>query len=71
MFLITLCALLVAKDNRTLLGTDFLHSVGIVLDLINHNWYYHDNPEQKFRFHSDIFKSTVCMENATEVNAFL
>ena len=72
MFLITLFALPTAKDNRTLLGTDFLRSAGIVLDLINHNWYYHDNPKQKFRFRSDdVFKSTECIESATEVNALL
>ena len=36
MFLITLFALPVAKDNRSLLGIHFLRSAGIVLNLINH-----------------------------------
>ncbi|GFY74722.1 hypothetical protein TNIN_44921 [Trichonephila inaurata madagascariensis] len=32
--------LLKAKGNRTLLGTDFLSSVGLVLDLKNTCWYF-------------------------------
>ena len=44
----------------------------IGLDLVNNNWFYHDNQEQKFRFRSDdVFKLTECIENATEVNALL
>ncbi|GFV65870.1 retrovirus-related Pol polyprotein from transposon 17.6 [Trichonephila clavipes] len=33
-----------AKGNRTLLGTDFLSSAGLVLDVKNTCWYFWDNP---------------------------
>ncbi|GFS71468.1 hypothetical protein TNCV_5051691 [Trichonephila clavipes] len=39
-----------AKGNRTLLGTDFLSSAGLVLDVKNANWYFWDNPTHKFPF---------------------
>lgn len=70
-FKINLFALPTAKDNRTLLGTDFLRSAGIVLDLPNHRWYYHDNPKQKFRFDDDEFRPSECSKNAVEVNTLL
>ncbi|GFU08645.1 retrovirus-related Pol polyprotein from transposon 17.6 [Nephila pilipes] len=37
-----------AKENRTLLGTDFLSSAGLVLDVKNDCWYFWDNPTHKY-----------------------
>ncbi|GFQ80700.1 uncharacterized protein TNCT_329541 [Trichonephila clavata] len=37
-----------AKGNRTLLGTDFLSSAGLVLDMKNACWYFWDNPTHKY-----------------------
>ncbi|GFS83858.1 hypothetical protein TNCV_2363031 [Trichonephila clavipes] len=37
-----------AKGNRTLLGTDFLGSAGLVLDVKNTCWYFWDNPTHKY-----------------------
>lgn len=70
-FQITLFALPTARDNRTLLGTDFLRGAGIVLDLLNHRWFYYDNPKQKFRFEDDEFSTAEYSENAVEVNTLL
>ncbi|GFX69775.1 retrovirus-related Pol polyprotein from transposon opus [Trichonephila clavipes] len=39
-----------AKGNRTLLGTDFLSSAGLVLDVKNACWYFWDNPTHKYPF---------------------
>ncbi|GFY71903.1 uncharacterized protein TNIN_492981 [Trichonephila inaurata madagascariensis] len=38
------------KGNRTLLGTDFLSSAGLVLDVKNTCWYFWDNPTHKYPF---------------------
>ncbi|GFR16028.1 retrovirus-related Pol polyprotein from transposon opus [Trichonephila clavata] len=37
-----------AKGNRNLLGTDFLNSAGLVLDVKNACWYFWDNPTHKY-----------------------
>ncbi|GFT82244.1 retrovirus-related Pol polyprotein from transposon opus [Nephila pilipes] len=37
-----------AKGNRTLLGTDFLSSSGLILDVKNACWYFWDNPTHKY-----------------------
>ncbi|GFS29219.1 transposon Ty3-I Gag-Pol polyprotein, partial [Nephila pilipes] len=39
-----------AKGNRTLLGTDFLSSAGLILDVKNAFWYFWDNPTHKYPF---------------------
>ncbi|GFS75473.1 uncharacterized protein NPIL_618661, partial [Nephila pilipes] len=39
-----------AKGNRTLLGTDFLSSAGLILDVKNACWYFWDNPTHKYPF---------------------
>ncbi|GFT65299.1 transposon Ty3-I Gag-Pol polyprotein [Trichonephila clavipes] len=39
-----------AKGNRILLGTDFLSSAGLVLDVKNACWYFWDNPTHKYPF---------------------
>ncbi|GFS54790.1 uncharacterized protein NPIL_212121 [Nephila pilipes] len=39
-----------AKGNRTLLGTDFLSSAGLILDVKNASWYFWDNPTPKYPF---------------------
>ncbi|GFY69722.1 uncharacterized protein TNIN_52031 [Trichonephila inaurata madagascariensis] len=43
-----------AKGNRTLLGTDFLSSAGLVLDVKNTCWYYWDNPTHKYQFGEEL-----------------
>ncbi|GFT70758.1 uncharacterized protein TNCV_2490961 [Trichonephila clavipes] len=43
-----------AKGNRTLLGTDFLSSAGLVLDVKNTYWYFSDNPTHKYPFGEEL-----------------
>ncbi|GFQ84369.1 uncharacterized protein TNCT_180451 [Trichonephila clavata] len=43
-----------AKGNRTLLGTDFLSSAGLVLDVENACWYFWDNPTHKYPFGEEL-----------------
>ncbi|GFV50214.1 hypothetical protein TNCV_621271 [Trichonephila clavipes] len=43
-----------AKENRTLLGTDFLSSAGLVLDVKNTCWYFWDNPTHKYPFGEEL-----------------
>ncbi|GFW41409.1 transposon Tf2-8 polyprotein [Trichonephila clavipes] len=43
-----------AKGNRTLLGTDFLSSSGLVLDVKNTCWYFWDNPTHKYPFGEEL-----------------
>ncbi|GFT25180.1 retrovirus-related Pol polyprotein from transposon 412 [Trichonephila clavipes] len=43
-----------AKGNRTLLGTDFLSSAGLVLNVKNTCWYFWDNPTPKYPFHEEL-----------------
>ncbi|GBM20388.1 hypothetical protein AVEN_222096-1 [Araneus ventricosus] len=40
-----------AKGNRTLLGTDFLQSAGIVLDVLNGKWHFCENPQIQYPFY--------------------
>lgn len=39
-----------AKNNRTLLGIDFLEQAGIVMDLAQRTWHFKDNPNTIFEF---------------------
>ncbi|GFU29833.1 retrovirus-related Pol polyprotein from transposon 297 [Trichonephila clavipes] len=43
-----------AKGNRTLLGTDFLSSAGLILDVKNTCWYFWDNPTHKYPFGEEL-----------------
>ncbi|GFV03181.1 retrovirus-related Pol polyprotein from transposon 412 [Trichonephila clavipes] len=43
-----------AKGNRTLLGTDFLSSAGLALDVKNTCWYFWDNPTHKYLFGEEL-----------------
>ncbi|GFS51562.1 retrovirus-related Pol polyprotein from transposon opus [Trichonephila clavipes] len=43
-----------AKGNRTLLGTYFLSSAGLVLDVKNTCWYFWDNPTHKYPFGEEL-----------------
>ncbi|GFW55167.1 retrovirus-related Pol polyprotein from transposon 297 [Trichonephila clavipes] len=43
-----------AKGNRTLLGTDFLSSASLVLDVKNTCWYFWDNPTLKYLFGEEL-----------------
>ncbi|GFT64860.1 transposon Ty3-G Gag-Pol polyprotein [Nephila pilipes] len=45
-----LIALPSAKSNRTLLDIDFLKKSGIMLDLINQQWFFADMPQKQFAF---------------------
>ncbi|GFX48771.1 hypothetical protein TNCV_3479551 [Trichonephila clavipes] len=42
------------KKKRTLLGTDFLSSAGLVLDVKNTCWYFWDNPTHKYPFGEEL-----------------
>ncbi|GFT98424.1 retrovirus-related Pol polyprotein from transposon 17.6 [Nephila pilipes] len=42
------------KGNRTLLGTDFLSSAGLILDVKNACWYFWDNPTHKYPFGEEL-----------------
>ncbi|GFX11676.1 retrovirus-related Pol polyprotein from transposon opus [Trichonephila clavipes] len=46
--------IILAKGNRTLLGTDFLSSAGLVLDVKNICWYFWDNPTHKYLFGEEL-----------------
>ncbi|GFV63883.1 hypothetical protein TNCV_4800211, partial [Trichonephila clavipes] len=48
-----------AKGNRTLLGTDFLSSAGLVLDVKNTCWYFWDNPTHKYPFGEELDPSSI------------
>ncbi|GFQ94200.1 uncharacterized protein TNCT_368371 [Trichonephila clavata] len=43
-----------AMGNRTLLGTDFLSSADLVLDVKNVCWYFWDNPTHKYPFGEEL-----------------
>ncbi|GFX45875.1 hypothetical protein TNCV_3607361 [Trichonephila clavipes] len=43
-----------AKGNRTLLGTDFLSSADLVLDVKNTCWYFWNNPTHKYPFGEEL-----------------
>ncbi|GFX42516.1 hypothetical protein TNCV_1520791 [Trichonephila clavipes] len=43
-----------ATGNRTLLGTDFLSSAGLVLDVKNTFWYFWNNPTHKYSFGEEL-----------------
>ncbi|GFV64376.1 transposon Ty3-I Gag-Pol polyprotein [Trichonephila clavipes] len=43
-----------AKGIRTLLGTDFLSSAGLILDVKNTCWYFWDNPTHKYPFGEEL-----------------
>ncbi|GFT80295.1 hypothetical protein TNCV_1189651 [Trichonephila clavipes] len=43
-----------ANGNRTLLGTDFHSSAGLVLDVNNTCWYFWDNPTLKYTFGEEL-----------------
>ncbi|XP_065356155.1 uncharacterized protein LOC135950547 [Calliphora vicina] len=55
-----------AKDNRTLLGIDFLEQAGIVMDLAQRNWHYKDEPQKIFEFKPkpSKVKDDVCLNEA-------
>ncbi|GFT73286.1 retrovirus-related Pol polyprotein from transposon opus [Nephila pilipes] len=43
-----------AKRNRILPGTDFLNSVGLIMDVKNACWYFWDNPTHKYPFGEEL-----------------
>ncbi|GFV35812.1 pro-Pol polyprotein [Trichonephila clavipes] len=48
-----------AKGNRTLLGTDYLSSAGLVLDVKNTCWYFWDKPRHKYTFGEELDPSSI------------
>ncbi|GFX63815.1 retrovirus-related Pol polyprotein from transposon 17.6 [Trichonephila clavipes] len=46
--------IILTKGNRTLLGTDFFSSAGLVLDVKNTCWYFWDNPTHKYPFGEEL-----------------
>lgn len=51
---VTFIVLATDLDNRTLLGTDFLTTAEIVIDLGKQEWFFRDLPDQVHRFLEDI-----------------
>ena len=49
-FKVALLAFPDARDNRTLLGANFLKKAGIVLNLRGNNWHFTSNPRRHFHF---------------------
>ncbi|GFS40157.1 uncharacterized protein NPIL_350521 [Nephila pilipes] len=47
------------KENRTLLGTDFLSSFGLVLDVKSACWYFWDNPNHKYPFGEELYTPSI------------
>ncbi|GFV04050.1 transposon Tf2-8 polyprotein [Trichonephila clavipes] len=48
-----------AKGNRTLLGTEFLSSADLVLDVKNTCWYFSDNPTHKYPFGEELDTTSI------------
>ncbi|GFT67926.1 retrovirus-related Pol polyprotein from transposon opus [Trichonephila clavipes] len=48
-----------AKGNRTLLGTDFFSSAGLVPDVKNTCWYFWDNPTNTYPFGEELDTSSI------------
>ncbi|GBM92728.1 Retrovirus-related Pol polyprotein from transposon 17.6 [Araneus ventricosus] len=63
-----LIALLNAKRNRTLLGTDFLKKSGIMLDLKNQQWFFNDMPRKKFSFAENVNDQSQHPVDSLDVN---
>ncbi|GFS42893.1 uncharacterized protein TNIN_68741 [Trichonephila inaurata madagascariensis] len=57
-----------AKGNRTLLGTDFLSSAGLILDMKNTCWYFWDNPTHKYPFGEELDTPSIAEKMSS--NAF-
>ncbi|GBM59248.1 hypothetical protein AVEN_205080-1 [Araneus ventricosus] len=53
-----------AKGNRTLLGTDFLQSAGIVLDVLSGARHFCENPQIQYPFYNVSSKN----ENSTSIS---
>ncbi|GFU91238.1 uncharacterized protein TNCV_4925681 [Trichonephila clavipes] len=51
--------IILAKGNRTLLGTDFLSSDGLVLDVKNTCWYFWDNSTHRYPFGEELATSSI------------
>ncbi|GFY66444.1 uncharacterized protein TNIN_419501 [Trichonephila inaurata madagascariensis] len=56
-----------AKGNRTLLGTDFLSSDGLVLDVKNTCWYFWDNPTHKYPFGKELDTPSIAEKMSSNV----
>lgn len=60
-----------ARNNRTLLGIDFLEQAGMVMDLAQKTWYFKDAPKELFSFKAkpsnmdDIRLNQTLIENKT------
>ncbi|GFW80492.1 CCHC-type domain-containing protein [Trichonephila clavipes] len=57
-----------AKGNRTLLGTDFLSSAGLVLDVKNTCWYFWDNPTHKYPFGEELDTQSIVEKMSSDTN---
>ncbi|GFV66185.1 uncharacterized protein TNCV_369831 [Trichonephila clavipes] len=58
-----------AKGSRTLLGTDFLSSAGLVLDVKNTCWYFWDNPTHKYPFGEELDTPSIVKKFLKSPNA--
>ncbi|XP_038211455.1 uncharacterized protein LOC119831956 [Zerene cesonia] len=54
-----------AKENRTLLGVDFLQNAGIVINLPQYTWHFIDEPEEQHTLYSEefaVFEASILKE---------
>ncbi|GFV46258.1 retrovirus-related Pol polyprotein from transposon opus [Trichonephila clavipes] len=56
-----------AKGNRTILGTDFLSSAGLVLDVKNICWYFWGNPTYKYPFGEELDTPSIVEKMSSNV----
>ncbi|GFS73126.1 retrovirus-related Pol polyprotein from transposon 297 [Nephila pilipes] len=56
-----------AKGNRTLLGTDFLSSAGLILDVKNASWYFWDNPTLKYPFGEELDTPSIAEKMSSNI----
>ncbi|GFX15746.1 retrovirus-related Pol polyprotein from transposon 17.6 [Trichonephila clavipes] len=56
-----------AKGNRTLLGTDFLSSAGLILDVKNTCWYFWDNPSHKYPFGEELDTPSIAEKMSSNI----
>ncbi|GFT87768.1 hypothetical protein NPIL_537241 [Nephila pilipes] len=59
-----------AKGNRTLLGTDFLSSAGLVLDVKIACWYFWDNPSHKYQHGEELETSFIAEKMSSSTSTY-
>ncbi|GFS58115.1 hypothetical protein NPIL_484331 [Nephila pilipes] len=67
----TLIAFSYAKENKTLLGTNFLQNAGFVLNLKHSDWFFSDSPHQTYDFIKEVIIQEVKSRHNLEENTCL